>query len=157
MLRVGAARHPQLEFVAGDALHLPFGAAVFDAATISFGLRNVANVDLALQEMARVTRPGGRLVVLETSAPLRQPWRAGHQFYVNRVLPRLARLVASNDEAYEYLAESVADWVPPQGLADQIIGAGWGQVRWRQLLFGAVALHTAVRAGTAKAATEKQQ
>jgi demethylmenaquinone methyltransferase / 2-methoxy-6-polyprenyl-1,4-benzoquinol methylase len=145
MLTVGRERHPQLDFVAGDALHLPFADTAFDAVTISFGLRNVANVDLALQEMARVTRPGGRLVVLETSAPLRQPLKAGHSLYVDRVLPRLAKLVASNGEAYEYLAESVGDWPAPAALAERIAGAGWSSVTWRQLLLGAVALHVATR------------
>jgi demethylmenaquinone methyltransferase/2-methoxy-6-polyprenyl-1,4-benzoquinol methylase len=145
MLSVGRARHPRLEFVAGDALHLPFASGAFDAVTISFGLRNVANVDLALQEMARVTRPGGTLVVLETSAPLRQPFRGGHRVYVDHVLPKLARLIASNGEAYDYLAESVSDWPPPSVLAERITGAGWSAVTWRQLLLGAVALHRAVR------------
>jgi demethylmenaquinone methyltransferase/2-methoxy-6-polyprenyl-1,4-benzoquinol methylase len=145
MLAVGRARHPELELVAGDALHLPFADASFDAATISFGLRNVANVDLALQELARVTRAGGTLVVLETSAPLRQPFKAGHRVYVDRVLPRLARLVSSNGEAYEYLAESVGEWPAPAALAERIEGAGWSSVTWRQLLLGAVALHRASR------------
>jgi demethylmenaquinone methyltransferase/2-methoxy-6-polyprenyl-1,4-benzoquinol methylase len=145
MLEVGRSRHPQLEFVAGDALHLPFGEATFDAVTVSFGLRNVADIDIALHELARVTRPGGRLVVLETSAPLRQPMRAGHRVYVERVLPRLARLVASNGEAYEYLAESVGEWPAPAALAAQLGAAGWSSVSWRQLLLGAVALHTATR------------
>jgi demethylmenaquinone methyltransferase/2-methoxy-6-polyprenyl-1,4-benzoquinol methylase len=143
MLEVGRQRHPQLKFVAGDALRLPFRDDAFDAVTISFGLRNVADVDLALREMARVTRPGGRLVVLETSAPLRQPLRAGHDVYVDRVLPRLARLVASNGEAYSYLAESVGDWPAPAALAERIAAAGWSSVSWRQLLLGAVALHSA--------------
>jgi demethylmenaquinone methyltransferase/2-methoxy-6-polyprenyl-1,4-benzoquinol methylase len=145
MLEVGRRRHPALEFVAGDALRLPFRDAAFDAVTISFGLRNVADVDVALRELARVTRPGGRLVVLETSAPLRQPLRAGHDVYVDRVLPRLARLVASNGEAYSYLAESVGDWPEPAALAEQIASAGWSAVSWRQLLLGAVALHCATR------------
>jgi demethylmenaquinone methyltransferase/2-methoxy-6-polyprenyl-1,4-benzoquinol methylase len=145
MLEVGRRRHPQVEFVAGDALRLPFRDQSFDAVTISFGLRNVADVDAALRELARVTRPGGRLVVLETSAPLRQPLRAGHDVYVDRVLPRLARLVASNGEAYEYLAESVGDWPAPAALASQIAAAGWSAVTWRQLLLGAVALHHAIR------------
>jgi demethylmenaquinone methyltransferase / 2-methoxy-6-polyprenyl-1,4-benzoquinol methylase len=146
MLEVGRRRHPGLEFVAGDALRLPFRDSAFAAVTISFGLRNVADVDLALREMARVTRSGGRLVVLETSAPLRQPLRAGHDVYVDHVLPRLAKLVASNGEAYQYLAESVADWPAPGALSEQIAAAGWSAVSWRQLLLGAVALHTAVRA-----------
>jgi demethylmenaquinone methyltransferase/2-methoxy-6-polyprenyl-1,4-benzoquinol methylase len=151
MLAVGATRHPQLRFVAGDALRLPFATGAFDAVTISFGLRNVSDVDQALSELARVTRPGGRLVVLETSAPLRQPLRAGHHFYVERLLPMLARVVASNDEAYEYLAESVSVWPAPDELATQVARAGWRHVAWRQLMLGAVALHSAVRE------TEKQQ
>ncbi|HEX3822994.1 MAG TPA: class I SAM-dependent methyltransferase [Mycobacteriales bacterium] len=145
MLSVGHSRHPQLEFIAGDALNLPFRDGGFDAVTISFGLRNVADVAQALDEMARVTRPGGRLVVLETSAPLRQPLRAGHDVYVDHVLPRLARLVASNGEAYEYLAESVGEWPAPGVLAERIAAAGWSAVSWKQLLLGAVAMHTATR------------
>jgi demethylmenaquinone methyltransferase/2-methoxy-6-polyprenyl-1,4-benzoquinol methylase len=143
MLTVGRRRHPSLPLVAGDALRLPFGDGSFDAVTISFGLRNVADVDAALRELARVTRPGGRLAVLETSAPRRQPMRAGHRIYVERVLPRLAKLVASNDEAYTYFAESVGAWPGPTELADRIAVAGWSAVSWRQLLLGAVALHCA--------------
>jgi demethylmenaquinone methyltransferase / 2-methoxy-6-polyprenyl-1,4-benzoquinol methylase len=146
MLQVGRTRHPDVAFVAGDALRLPFGDGSFDAATISFGLRNVADVDAALAEMARVTRPGGRLVVLETSAPLRQPLQGRHRVSVQRLLPRLARAVSSNAEAYTYLADSVAAWPAPQPLADRITASGWRDVRWRQLLLGAVALHTAGRA-----------
>jgi demethylmenaquinone methyltransferase/2-methoxy-6-polyprenyl-1,4-benzoquinol methylase len=145
MLEVGRHRHPELDFVAGDALSLPFRDQVFDAVTISFGLRNVADIDAALTELARVTRPGGRLVVLETSAPQRQPLRAGHDLYVNRMLPRLARLVASNGEAYEYLAESVRDWPSPADLAGRLVAAGWSPVGWRRLLLGAVAMHRATR------------
>jgi demethylmenaquinone methyltransferase / 2-methoxy-6-polyprenyl-1,4-benzoquinol methylase len=145
MLDVGRRRHPRLTFVAGDALRLPFRDGVFDAVTISFGLRNVSDVDAALQEMARVTRSGGRLAVLETSAPRRQPLRAGHDLYVDRLLPRLARLVASDGEAYEYLAESVGQWPAPAALAGRIGAAGWSAVRWQQLLLGAVALHRATR------------
>jgi demethylmenaquinone methyltransferase/2-methoxy-6-polyprenyl-1,4-benzoquinol methylase len=145
MLQVGKTNFPQLPLVAGDALRLPFGDRAFDAVTISFGLRNVADVDAALAELARVTRPGGRLAVLETSAPLRQPLRSGHHFYVDRVMPRLARLASSNGAAYEYLAESVGAWPTPVELAARIGAAGWGSVGWRQLLLGAVALHTAVK------------
>jgi demethylmenaquinone methyltransferase/2-methoxy-6-polyprenyl-1,4-benzoquinol methylase len=145
MLAVGHARHPQLRFVAGDALRLPFSDASFDAVTISFGLRNVADVDLSLRELARVTSAGGRLVVLETSTPLRQPLRVAHRVYVERLMPRLARLAASNAEAYTYLAESMQAWPSPAELAAQIRGAGWSQVSWRQLMLGAVALHSATK------------
>lgn len=145
MLAVGHRRHPSVPFVAGDALRLPFRDGAFNAVTVSFGLRNFADVDAALAELARVTAPGGRLAILETSAPRRQPLRAGHHFYVRRVMPRLARLVASNSEAYDYLAESVDAWPGPTELGHRIAAAGWGRVAWRQLMLGAVALHTAVR------------
>ncbi|HVW81990.1 MAG TPA: class I SAM-dependent methyltransferase [Mycobacteriales bacterium] len=145
MLAVGRRRNQTMCFVAGDALRLPFADESFTAVTISFGLRNVADVDAALSELARVTRPGGRIAVLETSAPRRQPMRAGHHFYVRHVMPRLARLVASNSEAYDYLAESVRAWPGPEALAARIAAAGWERVTWRQMLLGAVALHTGSR------------
>lgn len=145
MLAVGRRRQPTVRFVAGDALHLPFADAAFDAVTISFGLRNFVDVDGALNELARVTKPGGRIAILETSAPRRQPMRAGHHFYVRRVMPRIAKLVATNSEAYEYLAESMAAWPTPDALADRITAAGWERVEWRQLLLGAVALHSGLR------------
>jgi len=150
MLSVGRRRHPSLEFAAGDALALPFSAGGFDAVTISFGLRNVADVDLALTELARVTRPGGRLVVLETSAPRREPFRAGHRFYVTHVLPRLAALVTGDAQAYDYLAESVAQWPAPAEVSARLAAAGWTAVGWRTLSFGAVAMHRATRTGPAR-------
>jgi demethylmenaquinone methyltransferase/2-methoxy-6-polyprenyl-1,4-benzoquinol methylase len=145
MLAVGRRQHPQLDLVAGDALRLPFRDGSFDAVTISFGLRNVADVDAALRELARVTRPHGRLVVLETSAPLRQPLRAGHRMYVDQLLPRLARVLSSDAEAYSYLAESVDAWPAPDALAQRVTAAGWSVARWRQLMLGAVALHSGIK------------
>ena len=145
MLAEGRRRHPQLTFVAGDALRLPFGDGSFDAVTISFGLRNVASVATALAELARVTRPGGRLVVLETARPPAATLRAAHGVYVDHVLPRVARLFTSNPDAYRYLAESATAWLSQAELADAIRGAGWEQVAWQDLMFGAVAVHTARR------------
>jgi len=145
MLTVGHRTHPQLTFVAGDALKLPFADAAFDAVTISFGLRNVADVSAALTELSRVTRPGGRLVVLETSQPPSRVLRAGNRFYTDRVMPRLARLFSSDPSSYAYLAESAGSWLDQSALAQALRAAGWSQVSWRDLLFGAVAIHTAVR------------
>jgi demethylmenaquinone methyltransferase/2-methoxy-6-polyprenyl-1,4-benzoquinol methylase len=145
MLAVGRSRNQTMRFVAGDAMRLPFKDESFSAVTISFGLRNFVDVDGALEELARVTKPDGRLAILETSAPRRQPMRAGHHFYVRNVMPRLARLVASNSEAYDYLAESMDAWPGPDALAERIAAAGWERVAWRQLLLGAVALHCAHR------------
>ena len=147
MLAEGRRRHPQLTFVAGDALRLPFADDSFDAVTISFGLRNVASVANALAELARVTRPGGRLVVLETARPPASSLRAAHGLYVDHVLPRVARLFTSSPEAYRYLAESATAWLSQADLAEAIRAAGWEQVAWQDLMFGAVAVHTARRPG----------
>lgn len=145
MLSVGHRRHPHLTFVAGDALRLPFRDGAFDAVTISFGLRNVADLGTALRELARVTRPGGRLVVLETSQPLARPLRTMSRLYTDRVMPRIARLFSSDPSSYAYLAESSREWLDQQQLADALRAAGWTGVGWRDLMLGAVALHSAVK------------
>jgi demethylmenaquinone methyltransferase/2-methoxy-6-polyprenyl-1,4-benzoquinol methylase len=147
MLAAGRKRHPDLTFVAGDALRLPFRDGAFDAVTISFGLRNVVGVDEALREMARVTAPGGRLVVLETAQPAARPLRAMNRVYTNRVMPRLARLFSSDPSSYSYLAESATAWLDQPALAQALRDAGWEQVAWRDLMFGAVAVHWCVRPG----------
>jgi demethylmenaquinone methyltransferase/2-methoxy-6-polyprenyl-1,4-benzoquinol methylase len=143
MLRQG--RHRGVPLVAGDALRLPFPDAAFDAVTISFGLRNVADVDLALRELARVTRPGGRLVVCEFSRPTWAPFRAVYLEYLMRALPAVARRVASNPDAYVYLAESIRAWPDQPALAGRIAAAGWRDVAWRDLTGGIVALHRGTR------------
>ncbi|MDT4937460.1 MAG: demethylmenaquinone methyltransferase / 2-methoxy-6-polyprenyl,4-benzoquinol methylase [Pseudonocardiales bacterium] len=147
MLRVGK-RHPARQgvpFVAGDALHLPFADSAFDAATISFGLRNVADVPRALAEMARVVRPGGRLVVCEFSRPVFAPFRFVYLNYLMRALPWIARRVSSNPAAYVYLAETIRSWPAQTDLARTIAAAGWTDVRYRNLTGGVVALHLAER------------
>ena len=145
MLQQGRRRHPELTFIAGDALRLPFADASFDVVTISFGLRNVASVEQALREMARVTRPGGRLVVLETATPPARLVRAVNGVYTGRVMPRLARLVSSDPSSYAYLAESAAEWLTQPALAAAMRDAGWEQVAWRDLMLGVVAIHSAAR------------
>jgi demethylmenaquinone methyltransferase/2-methoxy-6-polyprenyl-1,4-benzoquinol methylase len=145
MLRVGRERRPDLAFVAGDATRLPFADGVFDAVTISFGLRNVVDVDGALAEMLRVTRPGGRIVVCEFSHPTWAPFRTVYTEYLMRALPRVATAVSSNPDAYVYLAESIRAWPDQVGLAERLQTAGWGEVAHRNLSGGIVALHRAVR------------
>ncbi|GAA4418217.1 demethylmenaquinone methyltransferase [Georgenia halophila] len=145
MLDVGKRRRPDLSFVAGDAMQLPFADETFDVVTISFGLRNVAETDRALREMMRVTRPGGRLVVCEFSRPSWTPLRAAYQFYLGTALPTLASLVASNTEAYTYLAESIVSWPDQVALGRTIRRAGWHDVAYRNLSGGIVAIHRAVR------------
>jgi demethylmenaquinone methyltransferase / 2-methoxy-6-polyprenyl-1,4-benzoquinol methylase len=148
MLQAGRAnrRRRNVRFVAGDALHLPFADAAFDAATISFGLRNVADVPAALAELARVVRPGGRLVVCEFSRPPWAPFRYVYLNYLMRALPWIARRVASNPDAYVYLAETIRRWPAQPDLARMIAAAGWNEVRYRNLSGGIVALHLAERA-----------
>ena len=155
MLRAGYAKigvGPQgsgqgrLGWVAGDALRLPFRDGAFDAVTISFGLRNVADPGAGLAEMRRVTRPGGRLVVCEFSAITIAPADMLYRRYLLHILPAIARRTARSPEAYEYLAESIVDWPAQRELAGLIEPAGWSAVRWRNLSLGAVAVHVARRA-----------
>jgi len=145
MLRVGKRAHPDLDLLAGDALRLPFADASFDVVTISFGLRNVSDVDAALAEMARVTKPGGRLVVCEFSHPTWAPFRTVYTEYLMKALPGVARRVSSNPDAYVYLAESIRAWPDQAGLGQRVAAAGWTAVGWRNLTGGIVALHRAHR------------
>jgi demethylmenaquinone methyltransferase/2-methoxy-6-polyprenyl-1,4-benzoquinol methylase len=145
MLEVGKRRRPDLAFVNGDATQLPFADASFDAVTISFGLRNVVDTEKALTEMLRVTRPGGRLVVCEFSHATWGPFRTVYENYLMRALPRVARAVSKETDAYTYLAESIRAW-PDQDALGGIIGrAGWSEVAYRNLTGGVVALHRATR------------
>jgi demethylmenaquinone methyltransferase/2-methoxy-6-polyprenyl-1,4-benzoquinol methylase len=110
--------------VAGDATKLPFDDGVFDAVTISFGLRNVVDHTAGLREMARVTKPGGRLVVCEFSTPTVPVFATAYKEYLMRALPAVARAVSSNPEAYVYLAESIRAWPDQAALAERIGAAG---------------------------------
>jgi demethylmenaquinone methyltransferase / 2-methoxy-6-polyprenyl-1,4-benzoquinol methylase len=145
MLDAGRRTRPGLPLLAGDALALPFRDAAFDAVTISFGLRNVVDVDGALRELARVTRPGGRMVVCEFSSPTFRPFRTAYLSYLMRALPELARRVSSNPEAYVYLADTIRAWPDQAELARRIAATGWTRVAWRNLTGGVVALHRATR------------
>lgn len=147
MLRVGKARQPELPFVAGDGMALPFRDGVFDAATISFGLRNIHDRKVGLRELARVVKPGGRLVVCEFSHPTRAPLRTVYTEYLMKALPSVARRTSSNPEAYVYLAESIRAWPDQRALAADISECGWARVQWRDLTFGIVALHRGTRTG----------
>lgn len=148
MLRVGRRRQPELPFVAGDALRLPYRTGVFDAVTISFGLRNLVDRGAGLAEMRRVVRPGGRIVICEFSHPTWKPFRTAYTEYLMQALPAVARKVASNPEAYVYLAESIRAWPDQRSLAGELAAAGWQRVQWRDLTGGIVALHRAVNPGT---------
>ena len=139
-----ATRRPGVDLVGADGLALPFGDGVFDAATISFGLRNVADTVGCLRELRRVVRPGGRLVVCEFSRPVWAPFRTVYVEYLMRALPAVATFVSSSPDAYVYLAESIRAWPDQAGLAQQLLVAGWTDVAWRNLTGGIVALHRGV-------------
>ncbi|MGJ6980059.1 demethylmenaquinone methyltransferase [Aestuariimicrobium soli] len=142
MLAEGHRRHPELTFVAGDALNLPWADDTFDAVTISFGLRNVEDTLAALREMKRVTKPGGRLLICEFSTPVNPAFRRLYSTYLGTVFP-LGRRFASNPAAYDYLAESIRAWPDQPGLADLCAAAGWRATGWQNLSGGIVALHRA--------------
>ncbi len=141
MVAVGRQRHPDIDFVEGDATELPFDDASFDAVTVSFGLRNVNDPHKALAEMRRVLKPGGRLVICEFTTPPNRIVRRAYDFYLTSVMPRIANLSSTNPAAYTYLKDSIQDW-PSQGLlASWIRDAGFTAVGYRNLTGGVVALH----------------
>jgi demethylmenaquinone methyltransferase/2-methoxy-6-polyprenyl-1,4-benzoquinol methylase len=145
MLKVGKRRRPDIDFVAGDATNLPFADDSFDAATISFGLRNVIDPKKALREMLRVTKPGGGLVVAEFSHPTFAPFRTVYTEYLMRALPAVARKTASNPDAYVYLAESIRAWPNQDELSAWLAESGWTSGAYRNLSGGIVAVHRAVK------------
>lgn len=148
MIAEGRRRHghvPNVTFVEADDMALPFADGEFDAVTISFGLRNVNDPKKALAEMLRVTAPGGRLVICEFSHPQNAAFAGLYRFYNDRVLPVVAKTVSSNADAYDYLNESIRDWPDQKTLSGWIRDAGWAQVAHRDLTFGIVALHRAVK------------
>ncbi len=148
MIAEGRRRHghvPNVTFVEADAMALPFPDDEFDAVTISFGLRNVNDPRKALAEMLRVTAPGGRLVVCEFSHPQNPAFAGLYRFYNDRILPTVARTVSSNADAYDYLNESIKDWPDQVTLSSWIRDAGWTRVAHRDLTFGIVALHRAIK------------
>ncbi len=147
MLRRGATKSARVRPAAADALRLPFEDAVFDGATVGFGVRNLMDLDRGLVEAARVLRPGARFVVLEFSTPRHQPMRAMYLGYFRHVLPLVGRLVSKHRSAYDWLPASVLAFPEPDELARRMEASGFETVRWRSLWGGIVAIHTGVRTG----------
>lgn len=145
MIEVGRERHPEIEFVHGNAMSLDFEEGSFDAVTISWGLRNIPDPQLALREMMRVVRPRGRLVVLEFSTPTSRVFRGLYGAYQSTVMPALARLASTNDGAYDYLVESIRQWPSQAEVGRMIADNGWREVEYRNLTGGIACMHRAVK------------
>jgi demethylmenaquinone methyltransferase/2-methoxy-6-polyprenyl-1,4-benzoquinol methylase len=140
----GDARYANITFRQGDGLALPLADATFDAVTIAFGLRNLADRPRGLREMRRVLRPGGRLFVLEFSQP--HAWfRPVYLFYLRKILPALAGVVTGDRGAYVYLNETIEEFPGRAALAAEIRAAGFSAVSARAMTLGIVALHEAVK------------
>ena len=145
MLAQGRKARPYLTFVKGDALNLPFDDNQFDVTTISFGLRNTHDFKKALKEALRVTKVGGRMVIVEFSTPTFAPFRIIYMNYLMKALPKLAKRTSSNPSAYVYLAESIRAWPTQEQLAAEMTAAGWRNPSWVNLTGGVVAVHTAIK------------
>lgn len=136
-----------VEPVCADALRLPFRDAEFSGATVGFGVRNLADIDGGLRELARVLEPGARLVILEFTTPRWQPFRALYLFYFLHVLPRIGRLISGHNDAYAYLPRTVLAFPEPPELARRMSLAGFREVGWETYFGGVVAAHVGERTG----------
>jgi demethylmenaquinone methyltransferase / 2-methoxy-6-polyprenyl-1,4-benzoquinol methylase len=143
MLEVARGKAPDIAFKRGDALALPHRDGEFDAVTVGFGARNFSDLDRGLREMARVTKPGGRVVVLEITTPQRPPLSWFFRLWFDRAVPALGRL--ADRDAYTYLPSSVRRFPGPEELAGRMRAAGLDDVRWIITAGGIIALHAGTR------------
>ena len=144
MLERARQKAPGLTWEWGNALDLPYASARFDAATVGFGARNFSDLDQGLSEMARVVKPGGKVVVLEITTPHKPPLSTFYRVWFDRVVPLIGR-VTGEDEAYTYLPNSVRRFPGPEGLAAAMTRAGLSDVRWILTAGGIIALHVGTR------------
>jgi demethylmenaquinone methyltransferase / 2-methoxy-6-polyprenyl-1,4-benzoquinol methylase len=146
MLDVARRKAPNLRWEHGNALELPYADGSFDAATVGFGARNFSDLDRGLREMARVVRPGGRVVVLEITTPQKPPLSTFFSLWFDRIVPMLGKL-AKEPEAYTYLPNSVKRFPGPRDLGGMLAGAGLVDVRWILTAGGIIALHSGTKGG----------
>jgi demethylmenaquinone methyltransferase/2-methoxy-6-polyprenyl-1,4-benzoquinol methylase len=147
LAREKAAAHGTggVRFEWADALELPYDAERFDAVTVGFGVRNLADLDRGLREMARVLKPGGRVVILEITTPTKPPLSLFFSLWFDRIVPLLGTFSDETD-AYSYLPESVRSFPSPRGLAEKLDRAGFEQIRYTVLAGGIIAIHSAAKA-----------
>jgi len=140
-----ASREAQgVRFEWADALELPYDGERFDAVTVGFGVRNLADLDRGLREMGRVLRPGGRLVILEITQPTRPPLSTFYSLWFDRIVPLLGAF-SGDSEAYSYLPESVRSFPSPHALAEKMDRAGFERIRYTVLAGGIIAIHSGTR------------
>ena len=147
MLEIARRKAPGLVFEAGDALNLAHPDNSFDAATVGFGARNFADLDRGLAEMTRVTRPGGRVVVLEITTPQKPPLSWFFRAWFDHAVPALGRLVGDPD-AYSYLPRSVRRFPGPEELAGRMAASGLADVHWILTAGGIIAIHAGTKPGS---------
>ncbi len=145
MLKLARAKAPQVRFEWGNALELPYADNEFDATTVGFGARNFSDLERGVTEMARVVRPGGRVVVLEITTPRKPPLSTFYGLWFDRLVPLIGR-VAGDSDAYEYLPSSVRRFPGPEGLAATMERAGLERIRWVLTAGGIIAIHVGERA-----------
>jgi demethylmenaquinone methyltransferase / 2-methoxy-6-polyprenyl-1,4-benzoquinol methylase len=143
MLELAREKAPSLRFEQGNALELAYPDGEFDAVTVGFGARNFSDLGRGLREMARVTKPGGRVVILEITTPQRPPLSWFFRLWFDRLVPAFGRLADS--DAYTYLPSSVRRFPGPRELAAQMAAAGLEDVRWVLTAGGIIAIHAGTR------------
>ena len=146
MLQRGRTKSARMRPVGADALGLPFPDGAFDGCMVGFGVRNLADLDRGLREIARVLKPGGRVVILDLSLPRRWPIRPLYAFYVRYILPIVGRLVSKHTSAYDYLPASVRRFSSPEELTRRLARAGFREAHAEDLTLGIAVLLTGVRA-----------
>jgi demethylmenaquinone methyltransferase/2-methoxy-6-polyprenyl-1,4-benzoquinol methylase len=146
MLQIARRAHPKIEFSEGDALNLPFEDATFDAATVAFGLRNLADPVRGLREMRRVINAGGRAVVLEFVRPPKGPVGRAYRLYLRALLPTIGGALSGQPKAYRYLSDTVDSYRTPEELEEMARAAGWRDVRFETVAMGTVGIMSGVRA-----------
>jgi demethylmenaquinone methyltransferase/2-methoxy-6-polyprenyl-1,4-benzoquinol methylase len=140
MLAIARRDHPGIEFLEGDALKLPFDDASFDASTIAFGLRNLADPVRGLREMQRVVKPGGRSVVLEFVRPPKNLVGGAYRLYLRTLLPAIGGALSGQPAAYRYLSDTVDSYRSPEELREMAAAAGWSEVSYSGLAMGTVGI-----------------
>jgi demethylmenaquinone methyltransferase/2-methoxy-6-polyprenyl-1,4-benzoquinol methylase len=134
-----------VSLMVGDALHLPYIDGRYDAVVTAFALRNVTDIPAAFAEMARVTRPGGRVACLEIAKPKTPLFRQLFGLYFYRLVPIVGGLITGQRSAYTYLPHSLTDFLTPDEIVDVMRRTGWNQVGYKRLMFGTVAVHVGIR------------